>query len=131
MNAPLKSSQLIIDAWNGFTAGDWQQQVDVRDFIQQNFTPYAGDDSFLAGPTPRTEQLWQTLSVLLKQEREKGVLDVSAEVGSSITAHNAGYIDQDLELRFVAATRLHLAVSERLGIGLRTLYEKIKRYGFE
>ena len=130
MNAPLKSSQLIIDAWNGFAAGDWQQQVDVRDFIQQNFTPYAGDDSFLAGPTPRTEQLWQTLSVLLKQEREKGVLDVSAEVGSSITAHNAGYIDQDLELIVGLQTDAPLKRAIMPNGGVRMVENGLAAYGY-
>jgi formate C-acetyltransferase len=85
------------EAWEGFLAGPWQQSVNVRDFIQRNYTPYLGDDSFLAGATERTKQVWQKLCELFVLERERGVLDVS-QIPSSITAHEPGYIDRDLEL---------------------------------
>jgi formate C-acetyltransferase len=81
------------DPWRNFAAGDWQTRVDVRQFIQRNYQPYAGDASFLAAATERTQALWAALGELLKQERAKGVLDVSADRATSITAHDAGYID--------------------------------------
>ena len=83
--------------WHGFKAGRWQTEIDVRDFIQKNYTPYEGDAFFLCGPTERTETLWQKMLELIKEEHERGVLDVSAEVGSSITAHPPGYIDKENE----------------------------------
>ncbi|MBK1715482.1 pyruvate formate lyase family protein, partial [Rubrivivax gelatinosus] len=86
------------DAWEGFAGGHWETAVDVRDFIQKNYTPYPGDAAFLAGATPRTLGLWQTLQVLLKQEQQKGVLDVSTDRPSTIVAHDAGYIDAEREL---------------------------------
>ncbi|WP_275668506.1 pyruvate formate lyase family protein, partial [Oleisolibacter albus] len=86
------------DAWRGFSGSDWQDQVNVSAFIKANYTPYTGDSSFLAGPTARTTALWARLGALLKQERAKGVLDVSADRASSITAHDAGYIDRDNEI---------------------------------
>lgn len=86
-------------AWRDFKGTDWQDAVNVRDFIQHNYTPFEGDDAFLQGPTPRTEQLWQELSVLLSKERNAvgGVLDVADNVGSRIDAFNPGYINRDLE----------------------------------
>jgi formate C-acetyltransferase len=84
-------------AWRGFAPGAWQKRVNLRDFIQRNYTPYEGDDSFLQGPTPRTTGLWKTLTPLLAQEREKGILDVS-QVPSSILAHGPGYIDKANEI---------------------------------
>ena len=62
--------------WRGFRAGQWQTAIDVRDFIQENYEPYDGDASFLAGATPRTKQIWQKLHELFVEERRKGVLDI-------------------------------------------------------
>lgn len=86
-------------AWRDFKGTDWQDSVNVRDFTQHNYTPFEGDDAFLQGPTPRTEQLWKELSVLLSKERDAvgGVLDVADDVGSRIDAFNPGYINRDLE----------------------------------
>ena len=83
--------------WNDFIYGNWSTQVDVRDFIQKNYTPYEDDSSFLAGPTARTTRLWQKVMELLKLEREKGILDAETKKASTITAYDAGYIDQELE----------------------------------
>ncbi|HYG67944.1 MAG TPA: hypothetical protein VD838_09800, partial [Anaeromyxobacteraceae bacterium] len=66
-------------AWAGFRGGEWQQRIDVRDFIQRNYTPYTGDEGFLADATPRTRRLWEKVGGLLAEERKKGVLDVSQE----------------------------------------------------
>jgi len=77
--------------WQGFNTGLWQNEINVRDFIQQNYEPFDGDEHFLAGPTPRTKKIWETLKALTIEERRKGVLDVS-QIPSSITAHPPGYM---------------------------------------
>src|SRR6478672_12763433 len=84
-------------AWRGFRAGLWQKDIDVRDFIQQNYEPYEGDDAFLAPATERTKKIWDKLNVLFVEERKKGVLDVS-QIPGSITGHAPGYIDKDNEI---------------------------------
>lgn len=86
------------EAWNGFKGGLWRDAVDVRDFIQQNYTPYEGDDSFLTGPTERTTAVWKAITDKFPQEREKGVHDIAHDIPSTITAHAPGYIDRDREL---------------------------------
>ncbi len=86
------------DEWKGFKEGRWQRHIDVRDFIQKNYTPYEGDDSFLVGPTEKTTKLWNEVLELYEKERENGgVLDISTDIASTITSHDAGYIDKDLE----------------------------------
>ncbi|MDM8164119.1 pyruvate formate lyase family protein, partial [Collinsella intestinalis] len=81
-------------AWEGFAPGTWTDEVDVRDFIQRNYTPYEGDESFLAGPTERTRELWATVMDLFAQERAQGgVLDMDTKTVTGIVAHPAGYID--------------------------------------
>src|SRR3954462_15457631 len=83
--------------WAGFRTGLWQREINVRDFIQQNYDPYDGDGSFLRPATDRTIAIWARLQELFVEERRKGVLDVSQKP-SSITAHSPGYIDRDNEL---------------------------------
>ncbi len=83
--------------WQGFTEGSWTKEVNVRDFIQKNYMPYEGNTDFLATPTVRTEKLWHQVSELIKLEREKGILDVDTKVPTAIAAHDAGYIDRELE----------------------------------
>ena len=84
--------------WNGFKGGNWEKFVDVRNFIQKNYTPYEGDDSFLAGPTQNTTDLWAQVMELTKKEREAGgVLDMDTKVVSSLTSHGPGYLDKDKE----------------------------------
>ncbi|MDF7826767.1 formate C-acetyltransferase [Pontiellaceae bacterium B12227] len=85
------------NAWNGFNDGSWKKKVDVRDFIQCNYTPYEGDDSFLAPPTEATSNLWKQVSGLMKEELGKGVLDADTNIPSTIVSHEAGYIDKSLE----------------------------------
>ena len=85
-------------AWNGFTGGNWKKFIDVRDFIQKNYTPYEGDDSFLEGPTQNTKDLWAQVMDLTKKEREAGgVLDMDTKVVSTLTSHGAGYLDKNKE----------------------------------
>ncbi len=84
--------------WEGFNNGAWQKEINVRDFIQKNYTPYDGDESFLAGPTDATKELWKEIVELQKKEREAGgVLDMDTKVVQTITSHDAGYIDKDKE----------------------------------
>lgn len=84
--------------WRSFQGGEWQDAIDVRNFIQKNYTVYAGDDSFLKGPTERTQKLWDDLKVLLEKERAAGgVLDADNKVVGKVASHGAGYINQELE----------------------------------
>ena len=86
------------EAWNGFEGNIWRRECNVRDFIQKNYTPYEGDESFLADPTEATDKLWGRLQELQKEEREKGgVLDEETEVVSSLTAYGPGYIDESMK----------------------------------
>ncbi len=85
-------------AWRSFKGDSWRNEVNVRDFIQNNYTAYKGDESFLVGPTERTSELWQKVQALLQQELDAGgVLDADTKVVSGIASHDAGYIDRDLE----------------------------------
>src|SRR6056297_231818 len=83
--------------YRSFTAGTWSTEIDVRDFIQKNYTPYEGDASFLEGPTDTTKLLWQEVLNLKIKEQKEGVLDADTELVSSIVSHGPGYIDKELE----------------------------------
>ena len=86
------------DEWQDFTKGEWQKEINVRDFIQKNYTPYEGDSSFLAEATDATKKLWNEVLELYKKEKENGgVLAISNDIASTITSHEAGYIDKNLE----------------------------------
>ena len=88
----------IVPEWDSFTPGVWQKEINVRDFIQKNYTPYEGDESFLAGPTEDTKALWAQVMDLSRQEREKGgVLDMDTSIVSTITSHGPGYLDKSRE----------------------------------
>ena len=88
----------LANPWEGFSSGAWQENVDVREFIQTNYVPYQGDAAFLSGPTYRTESLWKEVLTLLKAEQEKGgPLDFDAETPASVTSHKPGYINMALE----------------------------------
>lgn len=94
----LKLNALEAEGWDGFVPGKWQKEVEVRDFIQKNYTPYEGDDSFLADPTQDTKDLWQMVLDLSKKEREAGgVLDMDTKVVSTLTSHGPGYLDKSKE----------------------------------
>src|SRR5438270_4407695 len=84
-------------AWTGFKTGFWEKEINVRDFIQQNYEPYEGDESFLAPATDRTKGIWSRLNELFVEERKKGVLDIS-QVPGAITSHPPGYIDRENEV---------------------------------
>ena len=84
--------------WTSFKEGIWEKEINVRDFIQKNYTPYDGDEAFLVGPTERTKELWAQVMDLSEQERQKGgVLDMDTKIISTITSHGPGYLDKDKE----------------------------------
>ena len=87
------------EQWNKFQPGDWQKEINVRDFIQRNYTPYEGDSSFLKGTTEKTQKLWDEVLELYKKEKESkgGVLDIDTKTVSTVASHEAGYIDKNLE----------------------------------
>ena len=85
------------EQWAGFQGENWRKSVDVRNFIQENYTMYDGDESFLEGPTEATDRLWGKLQELQKEERAKGgVLDMETEVVSGLTSYGPGYISEEL-----------------------------------
>jgi formate C-acetyltransferase len=120
----------VISPWQGFRTGLWQKEINVRDFIQQNYQPYEGDDSFLAPATGRTKKLWERLNQLFVEERKKGVLDVSL-VPSSITAHGPGYIDRENEIIVGLQTEAPLKRPIMPSGGLRLVVNALKTYGYE
>jgi len=117
-------------AWAGLKPGLWQKEIDVRDFIQQNYTPYEGDASFLAPATERTKKLWDQLNKLFVEERKKGVLDIS-QIPSSITAHAPGYIDRDNEIIFGLQTEAPLKRAIMPNGGFRMIVNALKTYGYK
>ena len=116
--------------WLGFKPGLWQTRIDVRDFIQQNYRQYEGDESFLAGATQRTQVLWNRLNELFVEERKKGVLDVSL-IPSSITAHGPGYIDQSNEIIVGLQTEAPLKRAIMPNGGFRMVVSALKNYGYK
>ena len=115
-----------------FISGKWQQEINVRDFIQKNYTPYEGDSSFLAKPTEATTKLWQECCDLLKKERDNGgVLDMDTKVVSTITSHGPGYIDKNLETIVGLQTDAPLKRSMQPFGGIRMAESACKSYGYE
>ena len=120
------------EAWDGFVGGNWQRAVDVRDFIQRNYTPYDGDDSFLAGPTEATTKLWADVMDLFAQETANGgVLDMDTKLVSTITSHEAGYIDKPLEQIVGLQTDKPLKRALMVDGGIRMAMAACKAYGYE
>ena len=115
-----------------FISGKWEQEINVRDFIQKNYTPYEGDSSFLAEATDATKKLWQECCDLLKKERDNGgVLDMDTKIVSTITSHGAGYIDKDLETIVGLQTDAPLKRSMQPFGGIRMAETSCKSYGYE
>lgn len=118
--------------WDGFKPGKWQEEVDVRDFIIKNFTPYTGDESFLEGPTDSTKQLWNQVMELSKKEREAGgVLDADTKIVSTITSHGPGYLNKDLEKIVGFQTDKPFKRSLMPFGGIRMAKQALEAYGFE
>ena len=124
------TKERTVDPWQGFRSGLWQNEINVRDFIQQNYEPYDGDESFLKSATARTQKIWTKLQNLFVEERNKGVLDVS-QIPSSITAHKPGYIDRDNELIVGLQTDAPLKRAIMPNGGFRMVVSALKTYGYE
>jgi len=117
--------------WAGFRAGNWEREVDVRDFINLNYTPYSGDESFLEGPTENTKKLWHSTLDLFKQENEKGVLEVETKIPSTITAYGPGYVDKDIEQIVGIQTDKPLKRAIMPFGGLRVVKSALQSYGYQ
>nr|WP_155814280.1 formate C-acetyltransferase [Syntrophomonas wolfei] len=119
-------------AWSGFKAGRWMHEIDVRDFIQKNYSPYDGDSGFLTGPGEKTSLLWRKCQDLLQKEREsKGVLLVDADTPLSITSHPPGYIDRELEKIIGLQTDKALKRAINVYGGLKMTLNACRAYGYE
>ncbi len=121
---------LVFKEWNGFVQGEWTKEVNVRDFIQKNYTPYEGDDSFLADATERSLKLWAEASELMKKEREKGILDAETKIPSTLTSHGACYLDKDLEQIVGFQSDAPLKRNIMPNGGVRTVEKALDSYGY-
>ena len=121
------------EQWNGFDkAGEWTKEIDVRSFIQSNYTPYEGDSKFLTGATDKTKKLWNEVLELYKKERENGgVLDADCKTPSSINAYEAGYIDKDLEEIVGLQTDAPLKRAIMPNGGIRIVEKSAESYGYK
>ena len=121
--------------WQGFNGGLWQEEINVRDFVQRNYTPYDGAEDFLAAPTEATNRLWQKLQELQRAERRKGgVLDMDTDIVSGLTSHGAGYIDEslkDLERIVGLQTDKPLKRAFMPYGGIKMAEESCRNYGYE
>lgn len=118
-------------AWNGFAAGEWQRSIDVRSFIQKNWTPYLGDDAFLTGPTRRTKAVWKRCEELLLQELKNGILDVDTHRVSGIDNYAPGYIDKENEVIVGLQTDAPLKRIVNLYGGTRMAKSALEQYGYQ
>ena len=123
------------EAWEGFEDGNWTKEVDVRDFIQKNYTPYEGDESFLVGPTERTTKLWDDVMALMLKEREQGgVLDMDTKVVTGILSHPAGYIDAEHpERETIVGLQTDKPLKRALHVngGIRIACQAASQHGYE
>jgi len=117
--------------WTGFQDGSWTQEVNVRDFIQKNYTPYVGDSSFLAGISDRTQKLWEKVTVLMQVERENGILEADNKLPTGITAHDPGYIAQDLEQVVGLQTDKPLKRAIMPLGGIRVVKKSLEAYNYQ
>lgn len=123
------------EAWEGFEGGNWLNEIDVRDFIQKNYTPYEGDESFLVGPTERTTKLWDdVMSLLLKEREQGGVLDMDTKVVTGILSHKAGYIDAEHpERETIVGLQTDAPLKRALHVngGIRIACQAAAQHGYE
>ena len=116
--------------WEGFNSGNWEKEIDVRDFIQKNYTPYEGDESFLENATNRTQKLWNEVLELYKKEREAGgVLEISNDISSTISSHDAGYINKNIEQIVGLQTEKPLKRAIMPNGGIRIVEKSCESYG--
>jgi len=121
---------MMREEWYDFNPGNWMTEIDVRSFIQLNYTPYLGDDSFLAGPTERTIKLWEKARELMKEEHEKGILDAETSKPSSITAFGPGYLDKENEIIVGFQTDKPLKRGIMPNGGIRVVKKALEAYGY-
>ncbi len=120
----------MFEQWREFIPGRWQEEIDVRDFVQKNYTPYIGDDTFLAGPTDATKKLWNKVSELMKEETKKGILDADTTIVAKINSHNAGYIEKELEKIVGIQTDKPLKRAIMPNGGLNMVKKGLQAYGY-
>lgn len=118
------------EEWLGFNTGSWMTDINVRSFIQHNYTPYLGDDDFLAGPTKRTLDLWEQVKVLMKEENKKGIIDVETRKPSTITTFGPGYLDKDKEVIVGFQTDKPLKRGIMPNGGIRVVKSALEAYGY-
>ena len=117
--------------WNGFKSGSWENEINVRDFIQKNYTPYEGCESFLEGATDNTKKLWEQTLELCKEETAKGVLDAETKIPASINAYGPGYLNKDTEKIVGFQTDKPLKRAIMPFGGLAVVKNALKSYGYE
>lgn len=117
--------------WNGFVGELWKNEINVRDFIQCNYTPYTGDDSFLEGATENTKKVWNKLTEMFKVEREKGIYDAETKIPQAIDAYGPGYIDKDAEVIVGLQTDAPLKRGIFPKGGLRMVKNSLEAFGYE
>jgi formate C-acetyltransferase len=121
----------MLSQWHSFKNGKWMTEINVKDFIQQNYNPYTGNEYFLAGATERTQALWNQVKDLMAIEREKGILDADTEIVSTITSHQPGYINRELEQIVGLQTEKPLKRAIMPFGGIRVVKDALKAYGYE
>ncbi|CAL9283017.1 MULTISPECIES: formate C-acetyltransferase [Streptomyces] len=131
MTATVTAGPRTADAWRQYAGTRWRERIDVRDFIQANYTPYEGDAAFLAGPTDRTRVVWEKVSALFPEERRRGIYDVDTATPSTITSHAPGWIDRDRELIVGLQTDAPLKRAIMPNGGLRMVENGLRAYGYE
>ncbi len=129
--AEISVAERSTDAWRDFQPGLWEENVDVRDFVQKNYTPYEGDAEFLSGPTARTQRVWETIAEMFPEERERGVYDIDNKTPGRITSHKPGYISEDDSLIVGLQTDAPLKRAMIPNGGWRMVEGALKTYGYE
>ena len=121
----------MFEQWNGFKTGIWSKEINTRDFIQKNYVPYDGDESFLVGPTDATTKLWAQVRELMDEELKNGILDAETKVPSTLTSHDAGYLNKDLETIVGIQSDKPLKRNIMPNGGIRTVELALNSYGYQ
>ncbi len=131
ISAEQSNFQVKEKPWEGFNTGKWAKEINTRDFMQKNYTPYSGDESFLAEATEWTKILWTQVKLLMEEERQKGVLDAETKMSSSISGYGAGYLNKDLEQIVGLQTDKPLKRAIMAFGGIRVVKKSLEAYGYE
>ena len=127
----IRTEVVTHDPWRGFRGQQWRETIDTRQFVQDNYTPYEGDASFLCAATDRTTAIWARITAMFPRERERGVYDVDPHTPASITSHAPGYIDRDTELIVGLQTDAPLKRAIMPNGGWRVVENSLLTYGYE